>query len=551
MPAACLTGMQSVYRALFHDIAQQFPLNPFLKADLSYLIERSDKEGIRFFIMTLPILGKAIEKSLIQEIPLQVPSGFALKKGSRLPVFLNHLFNKVFGQDGMPRTDGDIGAQYALRMLTLIFSKVEGPIDESSQKIALTAFAERVTSERFPQGDSQVLSLAREILERLFDRRQDSVSALARFQRNPWGKHGPGAVAEKLSPFAKWDLTYWKGVQANLFSLRPGLSIMNRLTERSEQPVGRVICVPKDFRGPRVISIEPVTNQFAQQGIMAELYRFLPHHWLTRRSIRFDDTSLSCDLCAREDIATVDLKDASDGISLRLARLVLPEWIFRLVTRYRTRALMVKGLGVIRPTCLATMGNAICFPVQTVIFWALARSFYSQQNYVIDRNPIRVFGDDIIVPRTGAAEFCSFLTDCGLKVNDEKTCLKTLVKESCGAWYFRGRNTPVIKFKSGDVKNTRDYIRFISYSKLAKERGFPALSAMCQQLSKEFLGEPRKRFNKKLFRLEVRLPALARQGDCAKLDGPTGLYQWFVHGDTAPFLNGTKLKVKMRWHPAL
>jgi len=57
------------------------------------------------------------------------------------------------------------------------------------------------------------------------------------------------------------------------------------------------------------------------------------------------------------------------------------------------------------------------------------------------------------------------------------------------------------------------------------------------------------RYNKGLQRWEVRFPVFANTGEHGELDGVAGLYAWFVHNDVAPFLDGTNLKVKMRWLP--
>lgn len=568
MPSAF--AVQSMIRALIQDCARLVP-RELLLLDESYLLHRWKAEGDTFILTTLPKLGKAVEKALIREELLIVPPGWALKGKTRLPLFLNHLFTWVFHEDGMPRgaprrvelqLSTDKGswrpsdfpssescfALMMIRQITLLWSKVTASVEETVNDKAVLDFEERTKGEPVIEF-TDYIRRARLILERIFNRDSADCEELLEFERAPWGNHGPGAVADKSSPREKWNFSTWPGVDLSLFMINPRLRCEAKPI--STQPYARVTCVPKDFRGPRIICVEPKENQFAQQGLMGCLYRLLMRHTLTKKSIRFDDTTESERLCFRRDVGTIDLKDASDNLSLVLGRMILPKWIFRLATRFRTRSVTYKNR-LWSPRCLATMGNACCFPLETVIFWALAQSVVSlRANRGISsvRGPVRVYGDDIIAPIGAIPEIIRVLTGAGLKVNEDKTCQRNLVKESCGEFVYAGASQRIVKIKTRSVLDIHSWLQFKDYSVQARKIGLVNLSETMVTLMKELIAPSsvKRRFNKKLQRLEWRSPTLANVAKSEQLSDGPGLYAWFVRNEVAPLLSGTVVKVKWRW----
>jgi len=389
------------------------------------------------------------------------------------------------------------------------------------------------------------LRLARSILSYYFNYPDFSAECLRDFGRNPWGRHSTGAVSDKSKPSQKWRLNSWPGLNGNLFRLADRSLITKKLVD---QPAARVCAVPKDYRGPRIICIEPKENQFAQQGLMELLYRFISRHPMTRGSISFREVEASKNLCMRKDLACLDLKDASDLLSLALARFLLPKWIFSIVTAYRTRNVTWNGHRV--PTrCLATMGSAVCFPLETLVFWAIARA---STRIVLGEGyrtkDIRVFGDDIILPREAASNCIEALESAGLVVNHEKTCLHTLVKESCGAWVLAGVNQPVIKLKTAEIVDLRSWLAWLDYSKSFQKAGLPALAATMMECCLRFLPPARikTRWSRNLQKQQFRVPQIVNAGNSVRLDGDIGLYAYFATSNQTPSSTGTQ-KVKWRW----
>lgn len=566
-----------LYRALFCDLSQHFP--NFAPQDFDYLLQRYIAEGVSFYLDTLPKLGKAFETSLITLDEFIVPSGWSLVKGTRLPKFLYHLFSQVIDDDGHPlftlqnKSGWKLQAPIAvglIRQICMMWSKVEtvAGADELSTPTAVNGktitayrgFVERALRLHQFVPDETTRDSVREaarLLRVVFGTPSPTLTELYSFEVKPWGKQGPGAVAGREVGCEKWAFKRWPGLPSSLFDWREGAQVNSEPLDR--QPNARLCAVPKDFRGPRVICIEPKENQFAQQGLMDILYRHVQACYLTRNSISFLDTTESRRLCYDNTFATIDLKDASDMLSLRLARLILPGWIFRLVTRYRSRFIEIPELKqVIRPNCLATMGNATCFPLETLLFWALSLgtmialrdSFKPVQRQHL-KLKLRVFGDDVIVPLWAHDAVCHVLEATGSPVNTLKTCSFTPVRESCGEWVFMGQSLRIFRFRSPAITDHRSWLQWRDQQNdlLSETTLFPAFN---QQISDEVanyynLTPHRVRFNKKLQRLEVFAPMFVQRGTQSALTDYAGLYAWHVGNCRTPFLKGALLRVKMRW----
>lgn len=197
----------------------------------------------------------------------------------------------------------------------------------------------------------------------------------------------------------------------------------------------------------RMIAVEPTLNMFFQQGLMAMLYQrmravglnveFLPekHRWLARiHSISGNS-------------ATIDWSSASDCVSIELLRWLLPPKWFDIVYLLRSPKMKIGG-EYLEPQMISTMGNAVTFPLETLVFWAVGVALQYTLKHTDNRLfiPIRgaqisVFGDDCIVPSWMAPQYIETLTDLGFIVNDEKSFYgDERFRESCGGDYSAGYN---------------------------------------------------------------------------------------------------------------
>jgi hypothetical protein len=459
--------------------------------DITTVTSRLEHEGLSFLAITLADFGKATEKWLDQGfvVPSDVPA-FKRNRRTGLPAFLQGFLGRVFDPcSGVLLENPDIEAIYAIRQLTLMFSKIalpeasrEGCPRSRGPKQVVSASRERRAMKEFVQCELDI---------KASDARLDPLF-LADFKRmsnmlfsevfsdmdskvlwgNLKGKHGPGAVADRLSSNAKWNLRTWTARLQQVMPAESHLIPNSRFTTELERdlvihepeteiPV-RVISVPKTLKTPRIIAIEPSAMQFAQQALrLAFLDSFSEDSFLSR-VIGFDDQVPNQEL-AREgslsgDLATLDLSEASDRVSNQHVLTMLEDYphLLEAVQASRSRKADVPGHGVIRLSKFASMGSALCFPFEamvflTVIFLGIERELGTplSRRTLIKRfsRQVRVFGDDLIVPREHVLSVVHELEVFGHRVNVGKSFWTGRFRESCGEEYYDGIDVGIVKVR--------------------------------------------------------------------------------------------------------
>ncbi|DAD50218.1 TPA_asm: RNA-directed RNA polymerase [ssRNA phage Zoerhiza.2_3] len=454
--------------------------------DITTVARRTEHEGLSFLAITLADFGKAIQKWLDQGfvVPSDCPS---FKKGSRsgLPVFLRGFLERVFDPvSGVLLEDPDIDAIIAIRQLTLFVGKIGLPLDprEGNQSRAVVSpRRERLAMAEFIQCENEVkvsdslldpqyLAEFKEMSNMLFS---DLFSKIDRdiYWGRHCGKHGPGAVADKLSSNGKWNLRTWPARLQRVFPaeefLIPNLHFREELVQEldfvepgDEMPV-RVITVPKTLKSPRVIAIEPTAMQFAQQSILALIRSAIFEDGFLSSAIGLDDQVPNQELARlgslSGDLATLDLSEASDRVSNQHVRVMMEDFphLHEAVQSSRSRKADVPGHGVIRLAKFASMGSALCFPVEamvflTVIFLGIQRELNTSLTHaeiLSLRGKVRVFGDDIIVPRDYVLSVVDELSAFGHKVNVDKSFWTGRFRESCGKEYFDGHDVSIVRIR--------------------------------------------------------------------------------------------------------
>jgi len=204
-------------------------------------------------------------------------------------------------------------------------------------------------------------------------------------------------------------------------------------------------CVPKDETKARVITIEPALNSYVQNGVGEYLRRRLE-----RRSSRFGrpygfnlyDQSINQSLAVYPN-ATLDLKDASNSLSISLVELLLPPEWFHLLDLLRSRR-YIDSCGEIVPFHLfCGMGNGFCFPLQTILFASLVRAAVEEPG-----DCFTVYGDDIIISPNAVLPVISLYESVGLVINRDKShyTLDDFYRESCGVHTYHGRLVTPVRF---------------------------------------------------------------------------------------------------------
>jgi hypothetical protein len=473
--------------------------------DIKYVEGRVEHEGLSFLAITLASYGKAIQKWLDQGfvVPSDVPS-FARTAGRRngLPRFLSGFLGRVFDPcSGALLDHPDIDAIFAVRQLTLMFSKIALPKQASngSAKQVVTPARERRAMSEYVQCeqevkfndsilDPQFIEDFKRVSLVLYGKAFDSMENILA-EGNLLPKHGPGAVADRLTSNGKWNQRTWTTRLQSVFPAddylfsSPGVisdlpqtrnycmsatewcyihtvERVNLLEPGDEIPV-RVITVPKTLKTPRIIAIEPTCMQYMQQALFRVIRDAINEDDFLARIIGIDDQNpnrvLAHDGSLSGDLATLDLSEASDRVSNQhvLALFASHPLLQEAVQATRSRKADVPGHGVLRLAKFASMGSALCFPIEamvfmTLIFLGIERELsapLSSESVYRFRKQVRVFGDDLIVPRDYVLSVVNELETFGFRVNVSKSFWTGRFRESCGREYYDGHDVSIVKVR--------------------------------------------------------------------------------------------------------
>ncbi len=442
--------------------------------DLETIETRFENEGLSFLTIVLPQFGKDFEQALEeQQVTLNHFKGYKRvpSKSAYLPVFLGGLLELIFDPlSGWLRSDPSIEAIHAVRQVTLLFGKVEMKCSDARNQDAIDNFVaceQEITSLEFTDDQLDRFSKMRtRLFSDVFNRIDLDVA-----QGSLIPKHGPGKTADGLFANSKYDLRQWtqrlESVFPYLDNVLPNarhhqmLESVDFLEPVREIPV-KVTLVPKTPKSPRIIAIEPTCMQFAQQGIARSLVRYLedpksfcsgflgfthqePNQLMAKRGS--EDNSL----------ATIDLSDASDRVSNVLVRELFSAYtnIAEGVQASRSLRADVPGYGVIPLAKFASMGSALCFPIEamvftTIVFCGIQRK-HSQRltdsEILSLKGRVRVYGDDIVVPSDYVHSVMDELESFGLKVNHTKSFWTGRFRESCGKDYYDGEDVTVVRLR--------------------------------------------------------------------------------------------------------
>lgn len=513
--------------------------------DLRQLASRLRSEGVSFLTKALPSLGKALDRALANDTAFRAPTGFKTQKSSQLPVLFGELFCSVFDAGGELLSAPQVRSVAGIRQLTYMFYKLQLPYSNEQCENTIRGFVE--VDQGLPRRGS-------------LDYRTDRILALARSyicsvlcDFDPYDitpRHGPGSVATgERSP----RKTKFRRIFRHLEQHYPFTGYFrwsdshtcDTLEEIQELEVidracAKVTLVPKDSRGPRIISMEPLEIQWIQQGIQHKLYRHVESHRLTRGSVNFRDQSVNRDwaLAGSRDPAsvTLDMKEASDRVSLALFDELFSG------TRFHAAALSARSLDTLLPdgrrialNKFAPMGSALCFPVEALTFWALCAAVL--QTTSSDTRSIRpwpelaVFGDDLVVPFKHYDQIVYTLEKYGLLVNKDKCCTSQVARfrESCGLDAMMGSEVTPIRIKRPYSSTTKGWITsYTDQGNLAYARGLRGLGDKLAEVVNRHIRLPyttqkcgvyshirpyaskslnpgcRIRYNRKLHRMEIR-----------------------------------------------
>lgn len=209
----------------------------------------------------------------------------------------------------------------------------------------------------------------------------------------------------------------------------------------------RLSFVPKNDQISRTICIEPSLNMFIQLGAGHVIERrLLSAFGISMADQPFKNRELARRGSVFGDLVTCDLSSASDSMSLKMLRAVLPKHVYDMLRLLRSPSCDIDGLGQVELDMVSTMGNGFTFPLQTMLFSAIVVSAARARGVKLrfprgrDFGDWGVFGDDIICPRSIWGDVSRLLDLLGFKINLDKTFVEGPFRESCGSDYFQGQN---------------------------------------------------------------------------------------------------------------
>jgi len=475
---------------LYRDIAQCYGVSSSLqKVELRVIASRLSSEGISFLTKTLPTYGKALDRALSSGSRFSVLGLRKESESSVIPKLFGWLLKRVISTAGFELDQPDPIALLHFRQLTHLLYKLEITYAPKTAQAVVDAFVKTETDlaevAGFDFGVEWIVQ-ARDIITRV-------VSPV-----DPQGikpKHGPGSVATGESVCEK---TVFKRIYSTLEKVYPFTEWMafnlnhvvdschgypDALTEIPE-PTAKVVLVPKDSRGPRLISCEPLELMWIQQGLGTALQDQIESSRWTRGFVNFTDQEtnrrLSLESSKTAEWVTLDMKEASDRVSLQLVEKLFaghPTLLDALKATRSTATKLPDGT-VLTLKKFAPMGSKLCFPVESLVFYALAVSAVKQTgvSWREARRSVYVYGDDIIVKKKDYNILLQLFPLVGLMFNDAKCCTARSFRESCGCDAYEGVDVTPVKLKTvwscHRTKGPEELQSYVAFSNAMYGRGY-------------------------------------------------------------------------------
>jgi len=444
--------------------------------DLSYIRSRIEHEGVSFLTISLAEFGASCEACIERGIATRSDfAGFRRDRGRCLPSFLKGFTSKVFDEMGCVLQDADPDALYAIRQICYLCKKIRFECAGFRKLKAIRSYKtveEELfhVSTRLAESHCEIFDLtARLLVHSVFtDYHPSSLSC----------GHGPGATADGLHRNNRRSIRQWYSRSEYVFPsevhVLPNFGEYEyldsvRFLSFWEEPPVKVVFVPKTLKTPRVIAVEPHNVQFMQQGLMKYFVSRIERSPFGE-SVRFRDQSVNYSYARRGSIAkhftTIDLSEASDRISIALVRKIFGSHgpLFQAMLACRSLRARLPDGTVLTMNKFASMGSAMCFPTMSLCVFVIILAAVHKQLGIRPTirsmrrlsKSVKVFGDDIIVPKPWHESVVTELEVYGLRVNRRKSFSESHFRESCGGDFYKGYEvTPVYLRESVPDGNSR------------------------------------------------------------------------------------------------
>lgn len=518
-----VSDLLGVMHALYEDACMKCVADVSDLRDLETIRSRVKHEGISFLTITLPQFGRDFERSLAEGI---IDSSYfrSFRKCGSIPAFLQGMISQMFDRETGRIYDKNnppkgIDVQEfpvivdSVRQICRAFAKIEIDCTPDRVQSALDNFVtieQSFSDFQLQEEDQQEFLLAASVLW------DPVVSAIALSDCDP--RHGPGATAEHISGNQKYVWQEWyerlepyfpligNGYPCGLPPNSEELQMVSFVSTEAERSV-RVVPVPKTLKSPRIIAIEPCCIQYVQQGISRALVKAIESSKIAGGHVNFTDQTINQNLAliasATGQYATIDLSDASDRVPWSLAREMFrchPDFQDAIDACRSTSAELPDGRIISPLKKFASMGSALCFPVEAMYFYticvvALLRAqnlpVTFQNAFKVSRD-VYVYGDDIIVPNTYATIVLDYLQKYNCKVNLNKTFVNGCFRESCGVDAYAGKLvTPVYvrRTRPEHKRQVSELLSWVATSNLFYKKGYWRTTSLMRKLIRKVVGD--------------------------------------------------------------
>lgn len=493
---------------LIDDFKNIFPSSDYSRADsrrdICTLISRVNAEGVSFALVALPRLAEGLFQYL--ETGQSTYPGFRVLPGVGHPVFLRRLFHLAYTEGAK-----QVEAIKCIYQFSVAFKKLKGPYPKTVLATQLRKFIE-------VDAELAQLDFSSELLQPIVDEARADIaellSGLRLESQDAKPRPGPGSTNDPVPKHLRFrPHVLYRQIDdvipyVDEFHVHPWDCITtgwyNRLyREAVGEQRARFKFVHKTVGKPRGICIEQNETQFLQQKYKRLLYRYIESHPMTLYRIKFTDQSINADLALLSSVtgqdATIDMSEASDRVSRKLVSalfrgLDIHDHLMALSTKWIDfpKKYLEEGMPASMMTeKYAPMGSGLCFPVMTLVHWALCRAIIKLSMQPDDyRERVYVYGDDIILPTECIEAIFTYLPRFGMKLNMNKSFYRSKFRESCGIHAYNGVDITPVYFKHLPSPNPQAMLSSLQNEYDLRRKGFTHTAnllrtSLCVEASQE------------------------------------------------------------------
>lgn len=441
-----------------------------------YCLKRLNCEGITFLTVTLSKLASsvlmALELGSLAEVKQEITC--FRWKGNAL-VHFDELLCKLFNKNGSVKSEPCPVTLWQVRQLSHYMYKLNLDFSEEQIVEAETAFLKIEGELSVDPWDFGFSESIRKNIETFYE-----FPSYTEVLSKSRPRCGPGTYSSNTKTSLPWFAQKFSDqfadgcLRANesisgYFKQMPSLKGVN-LLDRDTNDCSQVLFVPKDSRGPRTITREPLFALKGQMSFFDYFSNFFQRK--TKQRINFTDQSVNRTLAdsgsRTGEWATLDLKDASDRVSYSLVK-SLSRYIpsLRYFLRFRTSEAQLPSGERTKLKKLSGMGSGLTFVwLALICHSSIATEISSRTGLTFSQasDNVFVYGDDIVVRSCHVGYAMDALSKVGLTVNKRKSFYRkvlgrvTCFRESCGGDYFAGNDVGITRLKMQNCKTAIDRV---------------------------------------------------------------------------------------------